>query len=200
MSYEVEGQLLEVCTCNILCPCWVGEDPDGGTCDGVLAWHYDKGNINGIDVAGRTFVILTHIPGNILKGNWRIVAYVDEGASDDQRNALLDMWTGKLGGPVADLASLVGEVLGVEQVPITFDVAEGKGRLKIGDAIEAELAPFKGATGKETTLHDTVFTTIPGSPAYPGKASKYVVKAPKYGFSVDLHDHNAVQGNFRFVA
>ncbi len=42
MSYNVEGQLLEVCTCNILCPCWVGEDPDNGTCDGVLAWHYDK--------------------------------------------------------------------------------------------------------------------------------------------------------------
>jgi hypothetical protein len=200
MSYEVEGQLLEVCTCNILCPCWVGEDPDNGTCDGVLAWHYDKGTINGVDVAGRTFVILTHIPGNILKGNWRIVAYVDEGASDAQRNVLLDMWTGKLGGPVADLASLVGEVLGVEQVPITFDVTAGKGRLKIGDAIEAELAPYKGATGKETTLHDTIFTTIPGSPAYPGKASKYVVNAAKYGFSIDLHDHNAVQGSFRFVA
>jgi hypothetical protein len=177
--------LLEVCTCNILCPCWVGEDPDNGTCDGVLAWHYDKGTVNGVDVAGRTFCILTHIPGNILKGNWRIVAYVDDGASDAQRNALLDLWTGKLGGPVADLASLVGEVLGVEQV---------------GDAISAELAPYKGATGKETTLHDTVFTTIPGSPAYPGKASRYVVNAAKYGFSIDLHDHNAVQGNFRFVA
>jgi hypothetical protein len=167
----------------------------------VLAWHYDKGSINGVDVAGRTFVILTHIPGNILKGNWRIVAYVDDGASDDQRNALLDMWTGKLGGPVKDLAALVGEVLGVEQVPIKFEVTEGKGgRLQVGATIEAELAPYTGATGKQTTLHDTVFTTIPGSPAYPGKAGKYVVNAAKYGFTIDLKDHNAVQGNFRFVA
>ena len=199
MGYQVKGQLLEVCTCKILCPCWVGEDPDFGTCDGVLAWHYDEGQINGVDVAGRTFVILTHIPGNILKGNWRIVAYVDEGASDDQRNALLDMWTGKLGGPVADLAALVGEVLGVEQVPITFDVEAGKGTLKIGNAIDAALAPYKGATGKETTLHDTIFTTIPGSPAYPGKASHYKVNAEKYGFSIDLQDHNAVQGSFAFT-
>jgi hypothetical protein len=22
-TYEVEGRLLEVCTCNTLCPCWV---------------------------------------------------------------------------------------------------------------------------------------------------------------------------------
>jgi len=198
MGYNVKGQLLEVCTCKILCPCWVGEDPDFGTCDGVLAWHYDEGQVNGVDVAGRTFVILTHIPGNILKGNWRIVAYVDDGASDDQRNALLDMWTGKLGGPVADLAALVGEVLGVEQVPITFNVEGGRGTLKIGDAVEAELAPFKGLTGKETTLHDTIFTTIPGSPAYPGKAAHYKVNAKKYGFEVDLQDHNAVQGSFAF--
>lgn len=154
LGYEVEGQLLEVCTCNILCPCWVGEDPDGGTCDGVLAWHYDKGTVNGVDVTGRTFVILTHIPGNILKGNWRVVAYVDEGATEAQRNALMDMWTGKLGGPVKDLAGLIGELLGVEQVPITFNVEGVRGTLKIGDAIEAELEPYKGATGKETTLHD----------------------------------------------
>ncbi len=179
LGYQVEGQLLEVCTCNILCPCWVGEDPDGGTCDGVLAWHYDKGTVNGVDVAGRTFVILTHIPGNILKGNWRVVAYVDDGATEDQRNALLDMWTGKLGGPVKDLAGLIGELLGVEQVPIKFEVEAGRGRLQIGDAIQAELAPYTGATGKQTTLHDTIFTTIPGSPAYPGKAASYVVNAPK---------------------
>ena len=99
---------------------------------------------------------------------------------------------------LADLASLVGEVLGVEQVPITFDVQAGKGRLKIGQNIEAELSPFKGATGKETTLQDTVFTTIPGSPAYPGKASKYVVNEAKYGFNINLTDHNAVQGSFAF--
>jgi hypothetical protein len=29
-GYELEGSLLEVCTCNVLCPCWIGEDPDGG--------------------------------------------------------------------------------------------------------------------------------------------------------------------------
>jgi hypothetical protein len=176
----------------------VGEDPDFGTCDGVLAWHYDEGDINGIDVTGRTFVMLAHIPGNILKGNWRMVAYVDDGATDEQRNALLDMWTGKLGGPVADLGALVGEILGVEQVPITFDVTGGLGTLKIGDAVEAELAPYTGATGKQTTLHDTIFTTIPGSPAYPGKASKYVVNAKKYGFEINLQGHNSVQGAFAF--
>ena len=180
----------------MLCPCWVGEDPDGGTCDGLLAWRVDKGTINKTDVSGHTLVILTHIPGNILKGNWRVRVYVDDGASPEQKQGLLDVWTGKLGGPVADLAQLVGTVVAVEQVPITFDIKGAAGTIKIGSGIEAELAPFKGATGKESALHDTVFTSIPGSPAYVGKATTYKVKVPE--FDISLQGHNAVSGSFHF--
>ena len=200
MAYTLEGQLLEVCTCNILCPCWVGKDPDGGTCDGVLSWHVAKGSVNGTDVSGRTITILTHIPGNILAGNWRVVVYVDDGATDEQQQALLDVWTGKLGGPMADLAQLVGEVVAVERVPVQF-LVEGKGvagRLAIGRSIEAELEPFTGATGEPSALHDSIFTTIPGSPAYVGKASMYKVDAPQHGFEIELAGHNAVSGTFRF--
>ena len=32
-GYELEGSLLEVCSCDVLCPCWVGEDPDFDTAD-----------------------------------------------------------------------------------------------------------------------------------------------------------------------
>jgi len=198
MAYELEGKLLEVCTCNVLCPCWVGEDPDGGTCTGVLSWHVDKGTVNGTDVSGRTLTILTYIPGNILAGNWRVVVYVDDGATDEQQQALLDVWTGKLGGPVADLAQLVGEVVAVERQPVTFQVEGAAGRLAIGNAVEAELEPFTGATGQPTALHDTVFTTIPGSPAFAGKASTYKVTVPDY--EVDLTGHNAISGSFRFAA
>jgi hypothetical protein len=197
MSYQIEGRLLEVCNCNVLCPCWVGEDPDNGTCDGLLAWHIDKGTVSGLDVSGRTFVLLCHIPGNILKGNWSVRAYVDDQATPEQKDALLSVWTGKLGGPVADLAKLVGEVVAVEQVPITFEVKGADGTLKVGTGIEASLKPFQGATGKDTALYDTIFTTIPGSPAYVGKASQYTAKVP--GFNIDLQNHNAVSGSFRFV-
>ncbi len=200
MAYQMEGRLLEVCTCKILCPCWVGEDPDFGTCDGVLAWHVDKGTVDGTDVSDRTFVILAHIPGNILQGNWRVRVYVDDAATPEQKDALLNLWTGKLGGPVADLAKLVGEVVSVEQAPITFEVRGVNGTLKVGKAIEADLQPFQGATGQATAMHDTIFTTIPGSPAYVGKADHYKVDLEQYGFKIDLHGHNAVQGSFRFEA
>lgn len=200
MAYTLEGRLLEVCTCKTLCPCWVGEDPDFGTCDGTLAWHFDKGNIDGVDVAGLTFGVLCHIPGNILQGNWRVVAFVDENASKEQEDAILGVYTGKKGGPVADLAQLIGEVVGVERVKFTFEVDKMKGQLRIGDVVAADLEPLRGAGDLPTTLHDSVFSTIPGSPAYLGKAPMYKASNAALGIKVDLQGHNAVQGSFRFAA
>ncbi len=46
-TYQLDGRLLEVCSCDVLCPCWVGRDPDGGTCDAAVGWHIDSGTIQG---------------------------------------------------------------------------------------------------------------------------------------------------------
>src|SRR6476469_249215 len=157
MAYHLEGRLLEVCNCNVLCPCWIGENPDNGTCDSGLAWRIDKGKIEDVDVSGLTFGMAVHIPGNILQGNWKVNVFVDEKASSQQQEALLKTFTGQLGGPIADFAALVGEVLSVERVPITFTVEGGKGTLMFGQTLEVELAPYLGATGKSTSLQETVF-------------------------------------------
>jgi hypothetical protein len=130
VSYEVEGQLLEVCTCNILCPCWLTQGCQ--RCDGLLAWHYDKGTVNGVDIAGRTVVIATHTPGTIREGGAPNLAYIDGGATSEQRNVLYAMWSGQLDGPARDLAALIGEVLAVELTPITFEVEGATGRLQVG--------------------------------------------------------------------
>jgi hypothetical protein len=198
MAYELEGRLLEVCNCKVLCPCWIGEDPDNKSCDSVNAWHVDKGTINGVDVSGLTIATLNHIPGNVLKGNWRIIFYVDDKATPQQQEALVNAFSGKLGGPVANLAQLYGEILSVERVPITFAVEEGKGRLQVGQVAEAEVVPFQGATGQTTKLYDTAFTTIPGSPAYVSKALKYRAKSSSLGFDINMQNNNAIQGHFRF--
>ena len=132
MSYHLEGRLLEVCNCNVLCPCWIGEDPDNGTCDTIVAWRIDKGTIDGLDVGGNTIAAVAHVPGNILEGNWTAAIFVDDKASKEQEEALLKVYTGKAGGPIADLAALIGQVVSVERAPIRFTVNEGKGELEIG--------------------------------------------------------------------
>lgn len=201
MAYDVEGRLLEVCTCNVLCPCWVGEDPDGGTCDSVLGWAVDKGTVEGIDVSDRVLALSVHIPGNVFAGNWRAVVYVDDRSTDEQQEALLKVFTGQLGGPIADLAALIGEVIAVERMPISWEVDEGRGTLTIGDRASMELTSFQGATGNPTVMQETVFSTIPGSPAYVGKASYFKRTEDDHGLSnVDITGQNAIQGLFHLSA
>lgn len=199
-TYDIEGRLLEVCNCAAVCPCWVGLDPDNGTCDSILAWAVDRGTIQGIDVSDRVLGLSVHIPGNVLAGNWKAVVYVDDRCTDEQQEKLLSVFTGQLGGAIADVAALVGDVRAVKRVPITFTVKEGVGRVAFGDDAEAELEGFVGATGKATTMTDTVFSSIPGSSAYPGKARMFRRTAAEYGLAdLDIRDHNAVQGSFRFT-
>ena len=202
MAYKIEGKLLEVCSCNVLCPCWIGEDPDGGTCDSAMAWHIDKGEIEGVDVSGQTLAMSVHIPGNVLvPASWKAAVFVSDSATDEQHGAILKVFTGQLGGAIADFAALIGEVVSVERVPITFTVDEGKGRLAIGSVADAQLTPYSGATGNLTTLGETAFSTIPGSPVYVAKADHFTRDGAPYGLpSVDLRENNALQGHFEFAA
>jgi hypothetical protein len=125
--YTLEGTLIEACSCNVLCPCWIGEDPDLGECFAIVAYHIDTGQVTGLEVSGRSVVLITHIPGNVLAGDWEVVVLVDDQADATQRDALVKVFSGQLGGPLADFAQLIGTVKGVESVPISHRVRGGTG-------------------------------------------------------------------------
>ncbi|MDR7613190.1 MAG: DUF1326 domain-containing protein, partial [Armatimonadota bacterium] len=56
--------------------------------------HYERGEIDGVDVSGLTLALAVHIPGNVLKGGWKVVAFVDSKASPRQKEAILAAHTG----------------------------------------------------------------------------------------------------------
>jgi hypothetical protein len=195
--YSLEGTLIEACSCNVNCPCWIGEDPDGGECFAIVAYHIDRGQVTGVDVSGRSVVSIAHIPGNVLAGNWEVVLLVDEHSSPEQRDALVKVFSGQLGGPLADFAQLIGTVKGVESVPITHQVRGGTGTLRIPGVLEAEMEPYRGPDGSITTLQNSVFSTVPGSPAWVAKASVNRVSLPQYGMSWEYEGRNAIQSYWR---
>jgi hypothetical protein len=196
--YQFQGTLLEACNCDVLCPCWIGEDPDNGTCSSVVAYHFDSGKILGVDVSGLTLANVVFIPGNVLAGNWKAHMFVDESASDEQLEAIIDAFSGKLGGPLADLAQLIGEVLAVTRAPIDHEVVEGRGKLVVGGGtVVAEMEPYRGADGSITTLQNSIFSTVPGSPAWVGKASTFSVDLPDDGWTYSFEGRNAIQSDWK---
>lgn len=197
-AYQLQGTLIEACSCNVNCPCWIGEDPDLGECFAIVAYGIEQGRIRGLDVSGLSLVLICHIPGNVLAGNWQVVALVDERGTADQREALIDAFTGKLGGPLGDLwTALIGEVKGVEFVPISHEVAGGSGALRIPGMVETEMQPYRGPDGSVTTLQNSVFSTVPGSPAWIAKAGVNRVSLPQYGMTWEYEGRNAIQSNWR---
>jgi hypothetical protein len=196
-GYQLEGTLLEVCSCETLCPCWIGEDPDQGTCDTVIAYNLTTGTIRGIDVSGLSLVNIGHIPGNVLAGNWRLAMYISEEATDEQMNAMLDAFGGKLGGPLADLAELIGEVVAVERAPIAHTIEDGAGTLTVGDKVDCAMAPYRGPDGSITTLNNSIFSTVPGAPAYVAKAEHQRINVPEHGYQWELEGKNAIQSDWK---
>jgi hypothetical protein len=185
----------------VLCPCWVGADPDGGECNSFNAYKFDHGVINGIDVSGLSFINVCHIPGNVLApGSWKVVSFVDDRATDEQHQAIIDAYHGRLGGPLADLAGLVGEVVAIERAPIVHETSDGQGTLRIGQVVSAEMEPFRSPDGVTiTTLRDSLFSTVPGSPAYVAQAHHHRVNLPQHGMVWSFEGRNAIQSDYHIT-
>jgi hypothetical protein len=197
-GYLLEGTLLEACSCGVLCPCWIGENPDLGECFAAIAWHYDKGVIGGVDVSGRTAVSITHIPGNVLTPkSWRVALFIDDKATEEQKNAIVGAIAGEYGGPLADLFQLVGKVETVRTAAIRHEVDDGHGVLEIEGVLEAAMDPYRNADGRITTLRDSIFSTVPGSPAFVSKQSLFRVNLPEFGMVWEYRNSNAVQADYR---
>lgn len=200
-AYVLEGTVMEACNCDALCPCCVGDNPDNGTCDSVLAYHIDRGQINGVDVANLTVLAVIHSPGNMFQGNWKRALVFDKRASHEQSVALTEAFEGRLGGPLADLARLVRERADITWAPMEFTATGGKGSsLSSGDQIRATSTSIQSRTGKPVTLSQTMFTTDQASPAQVGKTSELRVNLGSQGMSFTFKGTHAAQSQFRFEA
>ena len=157
MSWSIEGTYFETCSCELMCPCNLSFD-HGATydyCRVTLVFDIGQGEIEGTDVGGRTLAVIADTPKVMTEGNWRLGMFVDDGASDEQMQKLTAVFGGQLGGPMAALAPLIGEVLGVERASIEV-VEEGLSHaVRIGDAIDFEvedIVPFGIETGEPAKL------------------------------------------------
>jgi hypothetical protein len=196
--YHIEGAILESCSCRAPCPCWIGADPDGDSCQAFNAYHIVSGDIDGVKVAGCDFIRVLDIPGKLLATeSWRQVFVVDLRASEEQVASIVAAYTGALGGPLADLARLVGVTLGVERAAISFEITQGAGSLRAGRLVSVALAPFVGADGTVTTLHDSLMSTLPRAPAYIARAEHHDVSLEKYGFEWAFRGRSAIHSDYR---
>jgi hypothetical protein len=166
MSWKLEGDFYENCSCDAICPCLWSNLAHKATrddyCRFALAFAVEKGEIDGVDVAGRSFVMIADTPPNMADGNWRVGVIVDDGADEEQVGRFGQVLSGELGGPPAALGPLLGEFLGIEQGPISID-SDGKNHhITVGDLVDYSGQRATDGAGSPVTL-----TNIDVHPAGP---------------------------------
>src|SRR5688572_23243038 len=109
MPWSVTGRSLELCSCRLLCPCWMSPEveADQGWCSGAFIFDVSEGNSDGVDLAGCKAAAGFEWPGNFWKGDGTARLYVDEAAGADQRREMEAIFGGQKGGPLGDVLPMV---------------------------------------------------------------------------------------------
>jgi hypothetical protein len=154
VSWRLSGTYFEHCNCDVTCPCAISGftvPADNERCLVVLAFHVESGKIDDIDVSGLSYAVVADAPGAMAEGNWRVGLLMDAAASREQAEALAAVASGQRGGAPALFNPFVGELLGMESVPIEYTDDGPRHSLRIGDLADIEIEDFVPAGASEPT-------------------------------------------------
>lgn len=141
-TWQIEGEYMETCNCDFLCPCITSSlaaQPTEGDCKAAIAMRIDKGQKDGVSLDGISLIVLLQSDGPMGNGNLKIGLIIDEKASDEQAQAIADISSGAVGGPMEALGPLVGEMAGIERRPISFEIDGDSYSVKAGELVDQSL-------------------------------------------------------------
>ena len=194
-EWKMNGTYFEACNCDAACPCVFLSDPTEDDCTALVAWHIDEGNFDGVALDNLNVALAVLSPGNMAAVKWTAAVYFDDSASDSQKDALMQIFTGQAGGHPGRLVSHIGEVLGVSSLPMTYQ-AEGKRRsLQIEGVAEAEIeAIAPGQGGADITVENHPLCIAPGYKAVVSKSKN--VTYQDHGFDWQFSGKNGFYSPF----
>jgi hypothetical protein len=173
-KWTASGDWFDVCKCNVPCPCEFAQTPTYDDCDGITAYNIKKGIYGETSLDGLNVLALVSFKGNIWAGDGKtklnMAIFFDEKASDQQKEALNMIFSGKAGGFMAEIANLIGEVRGIEYAPIRFEIADDLSywSAEIPGKVVAKAEALTGPTTQPGKRVQTI--NPPGSEVGPGAA------------------------------
>lgn len=146
-DWKIKGELILNCSCDVFCPCVVSlgaHPPTEGHCHAWMGIAIDEGHYEGEVLDNLNVGLLVDIPGRMGEGNWKVAAYIDDGASEKAYKGLLSIFSGAAGGTTGLFTALVSEIIGAEKTSVEI-IREGKNRiLNIGRKIQGHVEMIEG--------------------------------------------------------
>ena len=162
VKWNFEAEYIQACSCDYGCPCEFSAPPTKGFCEGMIAWRINKGRYGEVDLSGLGLAVAVRWPKAIHEGNGTASVFVDERANSAQRDALLQIASGKAGGlPFEIVATTLSKVQDPEFVPFEFHLDGRNSSVRVGNAIKVAVEPIKnpvsGAPESVRIDHSTGF-------------------------------------------
>jgi len=173
MAYNIKGEYVLNCNCQLLCPCGVDGPPTSkdGHCRGAQVMHVTQGTKDGLDLSNIDFGWVYDLPGKVTSGGWTSGLIIDPSVSDDRVKAIEDIMQGRDGGPFAEFAPLISKWMPTERAPVKFTGGkEPKGA--IGKS-SFTFQPLLGADGKPTTINNAMLGFAPAYEVGTGGAGTF---------------------------
>jgi len=153
MAWQLVGTYWGPCSCKVSCPCELGEpEGDDGYCAGALAFQFQRGRVDEVDVSGCQVVLVGDWPRGFVSGDGTGRLYFDPSLSPQQRQALEAVLQGKKGGVFEAVAGLIPRFLPSKEASIRIEKGEEETRIQVGDVGLLVTRPLKGAGGQPTRL------------------------------------------------
>ena len=195
-KWNVSGIYFEACNCEAACPCVFTGPPTSGECTVLIGWHIDQGAFGDAKLDGLNVALAVHSPGHMFKTKWQVALYLDERAAPPQSEALAKIFSGQAGGHLANVAPLIGEVLGVKNAAIEYR-AEGKRRsLRIGKVAEVEIEAIPGQGEAEITIQNHPLCVAPGEPAVVARSKR--ARFHDFGMDLEVTEKNGFYSRFKY--
>lgn len=177
-DWHLRGGWFDVCSCNLPCPCTFAQPPDNDECRFVFVWKLHEGNFGDVDLSGLGVIALGEFEGNAWGGGpptLDLLLCLDDAAGQEQREALTQIFTGQVGGWPATFATLVRELRGIEQAPITWDAPDDLSYWRAG--IPGKIDLYAQALTGPTSDPDKRVQLLnsPGSEVGPGQVATWGV-------------------------
>jgi hypothetical protein len=155
--WEIKGRELVNCTCEYGCNCQFNALPDKGHCHAVAGIQIDAGHHGKTPLAGLRIAAIFKWPGAIHEGNGEAIAFVDENADAEQREALLRIMTGQDTDPFATMFAVYASTVTKMSAPVftkidlELDIDARRGRIFVKDYIDTRGEPIHNkVTGAES--------------------------------------------------
>ena len=149
IEWMIRGRELANCNCDWGCPCQFNALPTHGSCEAAVGFEIDTGHFGDVSLDGLKAAGVYQWSGPVHEGGGTMQLIVDDGATEEQRDALLTIMTGGETEPMATMWFVYSAMCDTQLDPLSLpidlevDVDARMGHVSVPGVFETSAEPIR---------------------------------------------------------